>query len=281
MVIAKIFDVRANRAAIADAVRFGRKYKSLIGEMTRRDLLDRHAGSLLGATWSVGLPLIQLAIYVLVFTFIFRGRLGPHDTTGHGYVVYLLAGLVPWLALQEAAGRASEAVTSNAGLVKQIVFPTEVLPLKVALSSLMPLLIGIAITIAIGALNGRTTLIGLAALLPVAVFSYLLFCAGMVYFIGALGVFVKDLREVITVTLSIALFVHPILYTPGQAPSWLRPMFAFSPVSHMIWCFRDALVYGAPTHPWSWLIGPAFSIALFALGWRLFRTLKVTFGNVL
>jgi lipopolysaccharide transport system permease protein len=121
----------------------------------------------------------------------------------------------------------------------------------------------------------------MVALLPGAIAVYVLFSAGLVYAIGAIGVFIKDLREIVTVILSVAFFAHPILYTPGQAPAWLDPFFTLSPFSHIIWCFRDALVDGDVTHPWSWVVAPACGIMFFAFGWRIFRTLKATFGNAL
>jgi lipopolysaccharide transport system permease protein len=83
------------------------------------------------------------------------------------------------------------------------------------------------------------------------------------------------------VLLSMGLFLHPIFYPPSSVPPWLENAFAFSPFSHLIWCFRDALFDGTVVHPWSWLIAPACGIVGFALGWRIFRTLRPTFGNAL
>ena len=281
MLILKLLDPRANVAALGEAWDVGHKHSALIVEMTRRELLDRHVGSFLGAIWAVCLPLLQIAVYVFVFTVIFRGRLGPDDHTGLGYVVYVLSGLIPWIALQDALSRGPASVTGSANLVKQIVFPSEVLPLRVSLAALTTLAVGLALTIVLACFDGRSSIGGILILLPAAVVLHLTLSAGLVYAFSAIGVFLKDLKEIVAFILSIGLFLHPILYIPGQVPNWLAYLFTFSPFSHIIWCFRDALFEARLTRPLSWLLSALTAVACFSIGWRIFRMLKPTFGNAL
>jgi lipopolysaccharide transport system permease protein len=280
MVLTKFLDIRANFAALAEIFIFGRRYRMLIFEMTRRELIDRHAASVLGAFWAFGTPLLQLSLYVYVFTFIFHGRLTVDDT-GLAYTAFVLAGLVPWMNFQDAISRASIAVVSNANLVKQIVFPSEVLPLKVTLAAVAPLLVGLIITSLLSAVNGNLSLVGVLVLLPSAVCLFCLFVAGLAYALAAVAVFIRDISEGVSFLLSVGLFLHPILYTPSQTPHWLASLFVFSPLTHLIWCFRDALVEGQVTRPLSWIVAALTSLAFCAIGWRIFRGLKPTFGNVL
>ena len=248
--------------------------------MTRRDVVDRYAGQVLGSSWAVIAPLLTMATYVFAFGVIFKSRIGPDDD-GTGYVAFALAGLVPWMGLQEGLSRSTAAITGNGNLVKQIVFPSEILPLKVALGTLPTLIIGLLPTICVSAVAGRLDPLGLLVLLPVALACYILLLAGLSYLLAAVGVFVRDVKDLIAFLLTIGLFLHPVLYTPASTPVWLAPIFIISPFSHMIWCFRDALIGRDPSHAWSWVLFPIVSILAFVLGWRTFRMLKPTFGNAL
>jgi lipopolysaccharide transport system permease protein len=280
MLYLRVADFHANFSAATQAARLLWRRRELLVEMTRRDVVDRYAGQMLGASWAVIAPLLTMATYVFAFGVIFRSRIGPDDD-GTGYVAFALAGLVPWMGLQEGLSRSTSAIVGNGNLVKQIVFPSEVLPLKVALGTLPALMIGLFATICVSAIAGRLDPLGLLVLLPAALVCYILLLAGLSYLLAAIGVFVRDVKDLIAFLLTIGLFLHPILYTPAGTPAWLGPIFIVSPFSHMIWCFRDALIGRDPQHVWSWAVFPMVSVLAFLLGWRTFRMLKPTFGNAL
>lgn len=280
MLYARLVDFRGNFGAAKQAVQLLWRRRELLLEMTRRDVVDRYAGQVLGSSWAIIAPLLTMATYLFAFGVIFRSRIGPDDD-GTGYVAFALAGLVPWMGLQDGLSRSTAAIIGNGNLVKQIVFPSEVLPLKVALGTLPTLMIGLVATVCVSAIAGRLDPLGLLVLLPTALLCYILLLAGLSYLLAAIGVFVRDVKDLIAFLLTIGLFLHPILYTPSGTPSWLGPVFILSPFSHMIWCFRDALIGRDPQHAWSWMVFPTVSLLSFVLGWRTFRMLKPTFGNAL
>jgi lipopolysaccharide transport system permease protein len=254
------------------------QYRELLWEMTRRDILARQAGLAFGAFWVIGQPLLMMLVYVFVFSFVFTIRLGVGDD-GFGYVAFLLAGLVPWLAIQEAVGRASTCFIEDKSLVKQLVFPVEVLPLKLVLSTLLMLGIGLLFPMILTVLNGTAKPLSWL-LLPLPVFSYLLLTVGFCYVIAAAGVFLRDMRNIIQLLLTIGLFAHPILYVPGMLSPWVERAFGLSPFAHIIWLFRD-VVLGEFSHPASWLIAPAAALLSLLIGYRMFRGLRHMFGEVL
>lgn len=276
----RFIDPHANLSAWSGFLALVRQRGELIAALTWRDLADRYSGQALGASWAFISPLLTMITYLFAFGLVFKGRIGATDT-GAAYIAFMLAGLAPWITLQDCLGRASMAIRNSANLVKQIVFPSEVLPLRVALSSLPTLAIGLLVTIPVCIMSGGWTLFGLMVLLPLAALFMTVMFIGLAFWLAAIGVFVRDVKDLVQFFLGIGLFLHPVLYPPAFVPEWLKPWFAVSPFSHMIWCFRDALTEAEPIHLASWFIFPAFAIIVFTSGWRVFRMLKPSFGNLL
>lgn len=280
MFLLRVISPSRNIAALGTAFELVRERRGLVMAMTARELTDRYAGQLLGAAWAIVAPLLTMLIYVWVFTFVFRGRLGETDDPT-AFTAYALAGLAPWVAFGEAVSRSVSVVSGNANLVKQIVFPLEVLPLKVVLASLPTLMIGLVLAVGASAAAGLLDPLRLLLALPAAVACYLVFVSGLALMLSSFSVFARDLKEVVTVILGIGLFLHPILYPPGAAPSWLRASFDWNPIAAMIRCFHYAIVgpVDGPTN--AWIMLPLVAALALALGWRVFRALKPAFGNVL
>jgi lipopolysaccharide transport system permease protein len=265
--------------AVFNFISMLRQRKELVSALARRDILDRYAGQALGAFWAISNPLLLMGVYVFAFSVLFQGRLSAEGTALE-YTAYILAALVPWIAMAEVIGRAPTAVTSNTNLVKQIVFPTELLPLKIMLGAMPTLVLGLGVALLVSSLTGHASLVGWA-MLPVALCCYLLMSTGFAYLLAALGVFVRDIKDVVAVMLSMGFFLHPILYGPGVPPRVLEFAFYFSPISYVLWAFRDALFYGGVTNPWIWIGAVIFSLALFATGFRVYCMLQPSFGNAL
>jgi homopolymeric O-antigen transport system permease protein len=279
LTVSKILAPVPNGAALRHFLSLIRRHHELVWEMTRREMLERYTGQVLGSLWALGLPLLTMGIYVFAFLVLFRGRL-PGSSSSLGYAVFVLAGLAPWMAVQEALGRGPTAISGNANLVKQIVFPNEILPLRVALGVLPTLGIGVVVVATLAPIGGLGGWF-MVPLLLVVVACHLVMTAGLVYALAGVGVFVRDVRDVVTVLLSVGMFLQPIFYGPGVAPRPLEVIFYMSPVSYLIWCYRDALVYGEVTRPVVWLVTPVISVLLFLAGYRLYRSLQPAFGNAL
>jgi lipopolysaccharide transport system permease protein len=274
----RILNPSANIRALQVLLRALSHYRELLWEMTRRDIVDRQAGFAFSRFWIIGQPMLMMLVYVFVFSFVFTVRLGVDDN-GLGYVAFLLAGLVPWLAIQDAIGRAPTCVIENKSLVKQIAFPVEILPVKMVLSTLLLLGIGLVFPISLAVLNG-TAKPSFWLLLPLPISSYLLLTIGLSYIIAAVGVFLRDMRNIVQLFLTIGLFAHPILYVPGMLPNWMEGAFQLSPFTHLIWLFRD-VVLGEIAHPGSWLIAPILGMVSLSIGYRTFCGLRHMFGDAL
>jgi lipopolysaccharide transport system permease protein len=266
-------------AAVREFAALAAQRRNLVYEMTCRDVLDRYAGQALGAGWVIAAPLLQMGVYVFAFTVLFASRLSAQGSKAE-YVSFILSALAPWLAITEVLGRAPTVVTASAGLVKQVVFPNEILPLKITLGASPTLAIGLVVVMVMAVVGGHAQPLGWL-LLPIPIFCLGAMLAGCAYFLAAIGVFLKDTKDIVAVLLSVGFFLHPIIYAPGVAPRALELVFRLSPFSYVLWCFRDSLFYGGVASPYAWGAMMVLSTVIFALGYRVYRMLRPAFGNVL
>src|SRR3954471_7755622 len=109
MVHSRLINLQANFVAAKQAIQLLWHRRELLLEMTRRDVVDRYAGQVLGSSWAIIAPLLTMATYLFAFGVIFRSRIVPDDD-GTGYVAFALAGLVPWMGLQEGLSRSTAAI---------------------------------------------------------------------------------------------------------------------------------------------------------------------------
>jgi len=280
MFLLRILSPAANLSALTGAAGLVLRHRALVAALTSRELTDRYAGQMLGAAWAIISPLLTMLIYVLVFTFIFRGRLGDIENTT-AFTAYALAGLAPWVSFTEGASRAVGAITSNSNLVKQIVFPVEVLPLKIVLATFPTLAIGVTLAAVAAGMSGLLDVIRFLLLIVPAVLGYFFFLAGISYFLASVGVFFRDMKDIVAFILGVGLFLNPILYPPGAAPPWLDATFAYNPIANMVFCFHHAIVGPVDPPNYSLIVLPIVSLIVFAFGWRTFQLLKPSFGNAL
>jgi lipopolysaccharide transport system permease protein len=122
--------------------------------MWRMNLADRYLGSVLGSAWAILNPLLMFALFTFVFGFVFKARLPGADST-LGYSIWLICGYGPWMANTEAITSASNSIVGNPGLVKNMSFKTEVLPIAASLLGLIPLSVSIVFLLALQVVGGN------------------------------------------------------------------------------------------------------------------------------
>jgi len=262
------------------------RHRVLLWELTRRETSERFAGSLLGGFWVMAHPIFLMALYVVIFGWIFPSRMPSTVATPGGYTVYILSGLIVWLSCAELLNRAPATIRGSAALVKQIVFPTEILPVRTTLAVLPSqfiltalLLVYIASASVFREVNGfHATLL----LLPVIWVAQILLLSGLCAAIGALCVAARDLRELVTLFTTAGLFLVPVLYPPALLESlpWpLRAVLWINPFSHLVWCAQDSIYFGRIEHPWSWCIIVVIGPLAWWLGHTMFAKLSPLFGD--
>src|SRR5687768_12667045 len=256
------------------------RYRQLTVDMAVRDVSDRYTGQVFGVFWTVGHPFVLIATYVVVFRFVFRAAPLAGADSPRDYTIYILSGLIPWLVCIEAMHKAATAVVGNASLVKQVVFPLEVLAAKGVLTTAFTQLILVALLVTYSTIvTGQ--LFWTYVLLPLLIGLQLTAMLGVSYIISSTAVFFRDVKDFIQIFGQIGVYFVPAFYSLQVVPEALQWLLYLNPFSHLIWCYQDVLYFGHIAHPWSWGVTIVSSLSVFWGGFRIFAFLKPMFGNVL
>jgi lipopolysaccharide transport system permease protein len=253
--------------------------RMLLRSMARRDILARYRGSVGDVLWTVLNPLLLMLTYFFVFGVVLRTRFGA-DATGSGYVLYFLAGMLPWLAFSEAAGRAPYIVIEHRNWVKKLVFPLETLPAIPVISGVVTEAFAVCVfAVVLFALRGSVPLT--ACWLPVLLIPQILLTLGLAWFLAALAVYMRDLGQINGFLLTLWFFLTPICYPVASMPKWAAPVLRRNPMFVLVQGYRDVLLAGhAPS------IVPLLKLSLLALvvffaGHAWFYKLRKTFADVI
>jgi lipopolysaccharide transport system permease protein len=104
---------------------------------------------------------------------------------------------------------------------------------------------------------------------------------GLALLLSAIGVYLRDLKDLVQVAMLLSMYLLPVFYLPSMVPALLRPLLYVNPFSYLIWCYQDAFYFGRFEHPWAWLVASVLSVTWFIAGWVVFARLKPMFGNAL
>lgn len=210
----------------------------LLSQLIRRDVSVRYAGSFGGGLWALGSPLLLCALYSFVFSVILR--IPPPEDFGGGYTEFLLAGLIPWIYLQEGIVRSAGVVPEHAHLVKKVAFPVELLVVSVIGSSL---LLELAALVVFGSLAAALGTLDVDPLLLAAGLGLqVLVMVGACFALAALTVLIRDLSQLLGPLMTFFFYLTPVLYPEALVPASLRPLLAFNPVRDVMALFRAGLL---------------------------------------
>lgn len=278
--MSSVLNLKTNILAFRELVSLLTRHRQLTMEMAKREITDRYVGQLLGVFWAIGHPLVMMLVYAFIFGVVFKVKIGNTAELPLDYTVYILSGLIPWMAFQESMAKASFAIVANAALVKQFVFPIEVLPVKGVIATLITQIVFLSLLVAY-VLISQQLFPWIYLLLPVLVFFQTLAMIGVSYILSAVGVYFRDIKDFVQVFAVVGVYLIPAFYPPDFAPKFFLPVLYLNPFSYLIWCFQDVLYFGRFEHPWAWVVFIALSLGIFTVGYRFFRKLRIMFGNVL
>ena len=255
------------------------RHRQLIAALTARDLKARYRGSLLGYFWSLANPLLLLAVYTLVFTKFF-----PQQVV-QPYPLFLFSGILPWTFFAAATLESTSSISSNAGLIKKVMFPAEALPLVVVLSHLVHFLLAIPILLAaIGAytLMGQFEFNTTILLVPVIMLLQTMFVAGVAMTVSSASVLFRDLRDIVANLMQLGFFVTPIIYLIDNIESRaLRAILRANPMTPFVVAYQDIFFFGRFPNLSDSVLIVAYAFGSLMMGFFVFERLRDTLAEAI
>ncbi|ABB57156.1 ABC transporter permease [Synechococcus elongatus] len=249
--------------------------------LVRRELEAQYQGSVLGNAWPLLNQLSQLLIYTYIFSMILKTRpaLASLGDSTMGYGLWLFSGLLPWIAFTNGFSRAATAVIRQPNLVKKVVFPLGLLPLVDPGVALVESAFGTLVLLAATAIAG-VNLQG-ALWLPLLWLPQFLLTAGLAYLLAGLTVYLRDIPQIVGVSLNLWFYLTPIVYPLTLIPEPLRGwLLTLNPMAQLVELYRSTL-FEQQFQSELWFQFTAIALVLFWAGRRCFQRLQPGFSDIL
>lgn len=250
----------------------------LLLQLLRRDIAGRYRGSALGMLWPLLTPLLMLGVYSFVFSVVFPAR-WP-GLSGEAFAITLYGGLLVHGLAAEVLLRAPTAITSQVNYVKKVVFPLHLLPLVPVGSALFHGLLGLGILVA-ALLITQGSLPPTALLLPLVWLPFVVALCGAAWLLAALGVFLRDISQLMGLAVTLLMFLSPIFYPAEALPEAWRGLFSLNPLTVIITQTRQILIQGQLPDFAALGIYALLALGFAALGWAFFHKTRKGFADVL
>jgi lipopolysaccharide transport system permease protein len=268
-----------NKYSITSGIRSLYANRSLLRSLVIRDIETRYRGTMLGFLWAVVYPLMMLAVYAFVFGGVFNARWGSGGDM-KDFVLMLYCGLIVHALFSETLTRSPAAVLSNPSYVKKVVFPLELLPISHLASAIFNTLIGLGL-LCVFLLIQHQSIPPTALYVPLVFIPLLLLTAGLAWFLAAIGVFFRDVGQMIGVAMSVLLFLSPVFYPASSAPALAKKLIYLNPLTYPMEELRAVLILGIQPD-WRHLLAYFSASIVVAIGglW-IFQKSRPAFADVI
>ena len=254
--------------------------RALILASAEREILGRYRGSILGMLWSFFNPLLMLAVFTFVFSVVFKARWNVENDSKTEFALVLFAGLIIFNLFAECINRAPGLILANVNYVKKVVFPLEILPFVMLLTALFHGVISLVVWLVF-----YTIFFGMPHMtvfcLPLILLPFILFIMGLSWALASLGVFLRDVSQVIGIITTIMMFLSPIFYPASSLPEAYRHVLYMNPLTPVIEQTRAVMYWGQ--YPDFKLLAIYWGVTLIVawLGFAWFQKTRKGFADVL
>ena len=249
-----------------------KRHFALVVQMAKRDVAGRYRGSFAGLFWSFFNPLFMLVIYTFVFGVLFKARWNEQTTSHFEFAIILFAGLNINTLFSECANRATTVIIENPNFVKRVVFPLETLSWSTLGAALFHLLISTIVLLTMSLLV-KHYIPWTIVFFPVVVACFLPFVAGVVWLLASLGVFLRDLKQVVAIATTALMFLAPLFYPAQMIPVAYRHLLYLNPLTVIVEESQNVLVWGRQP-VWSHLA--IYALVACAFAWAAFAWFEQT-----
>jgi len=255
-------------------------HRELIWAMTKREVIGRYRGSMLGILWSFFNPVLMLSVYTFIFSVVFKARWNGTSDSKTEFAVVLFAGMIVFSLLAECINRAPSLIISNVNYVKKVVFPLEILPWVSLGSTFFHTLISLTVWLVFYLVihqSVQSTII----FLPLILLPLMMFAMGISWFLSALCVYLRDMAQTVSIVTTILMFLSPVFYSVASLPPEYRPFIYANPLTFVIEQARSVLIWGVMP---DWLMLGIYTLAsaiICWLGFAWFQKTRRGFSDVL
>lgn len=262
-----------------EVIRSAIRNRNLILALIQRELASRYQGAGLGFVWAILNPLIMVAIYTFVFGVAFKARwVGGTGATAE-FALMLFCGLVVYSILSECLLRAPMLVVSNPNYVKKVIFPLETLPFVIVGSALFNAFVSFCVWFVVCVLFLRMPN-ATSVLLPVVIIPLVLVSLGVTWLLSSLGVFLRDLAQIVPFVSTVLLFMSPVFYPLASLPKIIQPFIFFNPLTLPIESARAVLFLGGGVDWSAWSLSLVMSLIFCYLCFVWFQKTRKGFADV-
>lgn len=254
--------------------------RAVIAQLVQREIVGRYRGSFLGLLWSFLNPLLMLTIYTFVFGLVFKSRWRADTTDTMEYAVVMFAGVMLHGLISECLMRAPGLIVGNANFVKKVIFPLDALAWVSVGAALFHMVIAMVIfVLAIVLWQGHVLLSVL--LVPVLIMPFALLTVGLVWFVSALGVYLRDIGQLMGIVSSLLMFLAPVFYPLHAVPEAFASYLYLNPITFIVEQVRNAAIWGRPIDWAGWGIYCVVAYVVAWFGLMCFQRMRRGFADVL
>lgn len=246
-------------------------YRHILLQMVTREIKGRFAGSIGGLLWHFIHPILMLAIYLFVFVYIFKMRVGSEGGTGAS-VVYIMAGLFPWIIIAEGLSRGTSSFIENSNLIQKTSFPLEILPAKAIIAPLFSYGIALILLVVYKIISAHS--VAFVLFLPLILVLQAMFTLGIVFFTATLTVFFRDTMQLMQILINFWIYLTPILYPVNLLPEWAGKAMYLNPLYPLISLYQNLFLEGTMGDGRMLLLSFCWSLGFFFFGAFIFNKLK-------
>ena len=248
-------------------------YRELLKTNVKKEIRGKYKNSFLGVLWSFLNPLLQIAVYAIVFPLILKN-------TQENYVIFLCCGLIPWTFFSTAISRSAFTMVENGNILKKVYFPREILPISVITSEGVNFLISTIIIIGFVLFSGLG-LTKYVLLYPIIFIAQYLLLLAISFIISSICVYVRDLQHFVGVFLQLLFYATPIVYAADTIPERFAWILKINPMTYIINGYRDIFYNQTTPDIKALLILIGIVLAFIVIGYLIFNKLQKGFAEEL
>lgn len=249
------------------------QYRELLKTSVKKDIRGKYKNSFLGVLWSFLNPLLQIAVYAIIFPIILKNN-EPN------YVIFLCTGLIPWTFFSIALNRASSIVVDNGNIIKKVFFPREILPISLVTSEAINFMISTIIIIGF-VMFGGLGITKYIVFYPIILVAQYITVLAISFILSSITVYLRDIQHFIGVVLSLLFYATPIVYNSKSIPEEFTWILKYNPMTYIVNAYRDIFYNQVKPDIVSLVSLIGIMLCILVVGYMLFNKLQRGFAEEL